>query len=73
MNKFDISMAKHQSTLIAGQEIIINALIKEIRDYKYTTIAQVNDSLVSHLERLKGEQYEIDANLDHVTEQIPNV
>lgn len=67
MNEFDIKMAKHQTTLIAGQEIILNALIKEIRDYKYTTMAQVNGSLVTHLERLKGERYVIDANLDHVT------
>lgn len=67
MNEFDISMAKHQATLITGQEIIINALIKEIRDYKYATIAQVNECLVSHLDRLKGEQYVIDANLDHVS------
>lgn len=69
MNEFDISMAKHEGDLITGQKIIINALIKEIRDYKYTTIAQVNDSLVSHLERLKGEQYVIDANLDNLTSE----
>lgn len=67
MNEFDISMAKHEGDLITGQKIIINALIKEIRDYKYTTMAQVNGSLANHLERLKGEQYVIDANLDHVT------
>ncbi len=67
-HEFDDTMANHRETLIKGQEIMVTALIKEIRDYGYTSIAQVNGALTSHLERLKGEQYEVDARADNFTE-----
>jgi len=67
MSEFDLKMAEHKEALRKGQEIILSALAKEIIDYKYESISDINGSIQSHLERLKGEQYEYEANLDQLT------
>ena len=56
--KWDKIMAEQRKDIASGQEMMVRALIKEIRDYGYTSIAQVNGALSSHLDRLKGESNE---------------
>ncbi len=53
--EWDDKMDCHMAAVRKGQEIMARALIKEIRDYNYQSIVQVNSALVNHLNRLQGE------------------
>ena len=65
--EFNDKMNAHTEVLRKGQLIMVDAIIKEINDYKYDSASQIKGALASHKERLEGEQYERDAYLDHVT------
>lgn len=67
-DKMAAHLAEHLADLRKGQLIAFKAFAKEIKDYQYTTIAQVNGALAGHIERLKGIEYEADARADHITE-----
>jgi len=79
---FDEIMSEHTKALTTGRKMQLDILIKEIAEYNYTTFNELHGALLSHLELIEGkgnepmtsEQYEAEANADHLTsEQFPNV
>lgn len=64
MNK---AVEAHAEGIQDGQIIALNQLLAEIADNKYTEVYQVSGAIHNRVEQLKGEQYEVDANLDHIT------
>lgn len=65
-NESKLSAIKAIEALIDRNDITTAAdVIEVISTYKAVLEVQMNT--------LKGEQYQADANADHVTEQIPNV
>ncbi len=65
-NESKLSAIEAIEALIDRNDITTKEVVLEvIGEYKAVLELQVNT--------LKGEQYQADANADHVTEQIPNV
>ena len=75
---FDKALDEHTAALRTGRKMQLEILIKEIKEYGYTTFSELNGALHTHLDLINNpmtsEQYEAEANADHLTsEQFPNV
>ena len=70
-------MSDYEEGLIAGQlqliETVQNMIDSGLADVEGTLVGFLSKLKASQEARLSGNQYEADANADHITGQIPNV
>ncbi len=76
MNSFQDQAIKAGQRHLDAKIDTLQELLSDIDVEKFTEIYQVQgyiNNTLDILKDLKGDQYQADANADHVTEQIPNV
>ena len=77
--EFDKALDEHTKALRTGRKMQLEILLREIDSEGYTTFNQLIGALHTHLDLINNkamtsEQYEAEANADHLTsEQFPNV
>ena len=70
---FDKALDEHTAALRTGRKMQLEILIKEIEEHGYTTFSELNGALHNHLDLINNpmtsEQYEAEANADHLTSE----
>ena len=70
---FDKALDEHTTALRTGRKMQLEILIKEIEEHGYTTFSELNGALHTHLDLINNpmtsEQYEAEANADHITSE----
>ena len=72
--EFDKALDEYTETLRVGRKMQLEILLREIENEGYTTFNQLVGALHTHLELINdkpmtSEQYEAEANADHITSE----
>lgn len=79
-DEFDKIMTEHLYDNYKAGVSVLEVVLAEIDEYGYSTVEQIKGAIHNRIdimhkrnEVVTSEQYEADANADHLTGQIPNV
>ena len=72
--EFDIAVNEHIEAFNGGRKAQLEILLREINHYEYTSFDHVVTSIKNHLDLINekamtSEQYEAEANADHLTSE----